>query len=82
MKSVSIDLINQFPQVLIQTNGESQLGIILSTTIRNWSLVGLLMYEQSIELGAFFFSRKILFFRKTSLKITYKHHLSKNVPIA
>ena len=39
----------QFPQDLIQTNGASYLGIVQSSTIRNFVPVGLLMYEQSFE---------------------------------
>ena len=44
----------QFPQDLIQTNVKSQLGMDWSTTTRNWAVAGLLVYEQSIEIGAFF----------------------------
>ena len=42
--------------------------------MRNWALVGLLVYKQSIEIGAYF--KEHFFVEKTSLKITFKHHLS------
>ena len=56
----------QFPQDLIQTDVESQLGIDWSTTIRNCALVSHLMFEQSIELGVFF--KENYFFEKPRSK--------------
>ena len=44
----------------MQTNGASHLGIVESTTVRNWAPVGLLMNEQSIEIGTFI-QGKIIF---------------------
>ena len=59
---------------MIQTNGESKLSFNWSTAIRNWALVSLLTYEQSIKIGAFFSRNNLKI--KNSLKITIKHYYS------
>ena len=62
------------------TNGASHLGIIKSTTILYWAPIGLLMYEQSIEIGSFF--QDSFYEKQTFSQNHIKASFIRNVPIA